>query len=192
MSIRTDGDHGRSSWYIGKGTLQALVGLYRFKHAYFALMDFFVALHEPYVLAFEPHFVEIRHIETGLLSQVIQGSNLRLLFADTPPSVVSPMHSSHPPYPPPGYDFHSYTSPTDSGSSHSSMSSMYSGGGGGGGYLQPPYPGVHPNYGPRPNPQGVGRDEILIVSADRVLALRTAAGPQRHMSDTASMMSIPR
>jgi len=150
------------------------------------------ALHEPYVLAFEPHFVEIRHIETGLLSQVIQGSNLRLLFADTPPSVVSPMHSSHPPYPPPGYDFHSYTSPTDSGSSHSSMSSMYSGGGGGGGYLQPPYPGVHPNYGPRLNPQGVGRDEILIVSADRVLALRTAAGPQRHMSDTASMMSIPR
>ncbi|KAF7356346.1 Rho guanyl-nucleotide exchange factor [Mycena venus] len=45
------------------------------------------ALHEPYVLAFEPSFVEIRHIETGLMSQVIQGSNLRLLFADTPPSV---------------------------------------------------------------------------------------------------------
>jgi len=47
------------------------------------------ALHEPYVLAFEPSFVEIRHIETGLLSQVIQGSNLRLLFADTPPSVTN-------------------------------------------------------------------------------------------------------
>ncbi|KAF8216845.1 CNH domain-containing protein, partial [Mycena galopus ATCC 62051] len=44
------------------------------------------ALHEPYVLAFEPSFVEIRHVETGLMSQVIQGSNLRLLFADTPPS----------------------------------------------------------------------------------------------------------
>lgn len=48
-----------------------------------------LALHEPYVLAFEPSFVEIRHIETGLLSQVIQGFNLRLLFADTPPSVTN-------------------------------------------------------------------------------------------------------
>lgn len=40
--------------------------------------------------------------------------------------------------------------------------------------------------------QGVGRDEILIVSEDRVLALRTAAGPQRFMSDDGSMMSMPR
>ncbi|KAE9398547.1 CNH-domain-containing protein [Gymnopus androsaceus JB14] len=46
------------------------------------------ALHEPYVLAFEPTFVEIRHIETGLMTQVIQGSNLRLLFADNPPSMT--------------------------------------------------------------------------------------------------------
>jgi hypothetical protein len=45
------------------------------------------ALHEPYVLAFEPSFVEIRHIETGFMTQVIQGTNMRLLFADTPPSV---------------------------------------------------------------------------------------------------------
>ncbi|KAK0488995.1 hypothetical protein IW261DRAFT_1557493 [Armillaria novae-zelandiae] len=42
------------------------------------------ALHEPFVLAFEPSFVEIRHIDTGAMSQVIQGSNLRLLFADNP------------------------------------------------------------------------------------------------------------
>ena len=47
------------------------------------------ALHEPYVLAFEPSFVEIRHIETGVMTQVIQGSNLRLLFAETPPSVTN-------------------------------------------------------------------------------------------------------
>ena len=39
------------------------------------------------MIAVEPSFVEVRHIETGLMSQVIQGSNLRLLFADTPPSV---------------------------------------------------------------------------------------------------------
>lgn len=39
---------------------------------------------------------------------------------------------------------------------------------------------------------GVGRDEILMVSDDRVLSLRTAAGPQRLLSDNASMVSIPR
>lgn len=48
-----------------------------------------IALHEPYVLAFEPSFVEIRHIETGQMTQVIQGTTLRLLFADTPPSVTN-------------------------------------------------------------------------------------------------------
>src|ERR1700723_887533 len=48
-----------------------------------------LALHYPYVLAFEPTFVEIRHVETGLMSQVIQGNNLRLLFADTPPSATN-------------------------------------------------------------------------------------------------------
>ncbi|GLB41840.1 putative protein with domain found in Dishevelled, Egl-10, and Pleckstrin [Lyophyllum shimeji] len=133
------------------------------------------ALHEPYVLAFEPSFVEIRHIETGQMSQVIQGSNLRLLFADTPPSVtntVSPVH----PYPT-GYDYHNpYAPPPHPGY---------------GGYGPPPH-GQYPGHYPARNPQGIGRDEILIVSDDRVLALRTAAGPQRHMSDTASMMSMPR
>ena len=65
------------------------------------------ALHEPYVLAFEPSFVEIRHIETGLLSQVIQGSNLRLLFADTPPSVTnSSSANQYNPYQQHGSVFH--------------------------------------------------------------------------------------
>ncbi|EFI27376.1 RhoGEF Rgf2 [Coprinopsis cinerea okayama7 len=58
------------------------------------------ALHEPYVLAFEPSFVEIRHVETGMLSQVIQGSNLRLLFADTPPSVTNVGGMHHNPHAP--------------------------------------------------------------------------------------------
>ena len=168
-------------------------------------VSLFLALHEPYVLAFEPTFVEIRHIETGLLSQVIQGSNLRLLFADTPPTLVtnpSPMHQ--PPYPPPpGFDY-PYTTPPNSGNSggsHSSMGSMY-----GGGYGPHPHYQYHnsfssPHHVPRnlhqlppppPPPQGMGRDEILIVSDDRVLALRTAVGPQRHLSDSASMISIPR
>jgi hypothetical protein len=43
------------------------------------------ALHHPYVLAFEPSFVEVRHVMTGALHQVITGYNLRCLFADVPP-----------------------------------------------------------------------------------------------------------
>lgn len=44
------------------------------------------AMHYPYVLAFEPTFIEVRHVETGALHQVITGYNLRCLFADTLPS----------------------------------------------------------------------------------------------------------
>ncbi|CAO1617455.1 unnamed protein product [Parajaminaea phylloscopi] len=47
------------------------------------------ALHHPYVLAFEPSFIEVRHVETGALHQVITGYNLRCLFADVPPPVPS-------------------------------------------------------------------------------------------------------
>ena len=44
-----------------------------------------IAFQYPYVLAFEPTFVEIRNVETDSMSQVIQGNNLRCLFTDTPP-----------------------------------------------------------------------------------------------------------
>ncbi|RDB23306.1 Rho1 guanine nucleotide exchange factor 1 [Hypsizygus marmoreus] len=145
------------------------------------------ALHEPYVLAFEAAFVEIRHIETGLMSQVIQGSNLRLLFADTPPSVTNTVSPVPQPGYPAAYEYNGpYASPPTSGSSHGSTY---------GGYGPPPPPHhqyMNPYPPPSRNPQGIGRDEILIVSDDRVLALRTAAGPQRRMSDSASMMSMPR
>ncbi|KAL8280023.1 hypothetical protein RQP46_007604 [Phenoliferia psychrophenolica] len=47
------------------------------------------ALHYPYVLAFEPTFVEVRHVESGALMQIIPGNSLRCLFADTPPSASS-------------------------------------------------------------------------------------------------------
>ncbi|KAJ6581904.1 RhoGEF Rgf2 [Mycena capillaripes] len=136
------------------------------------------ALHEPYVLAFEPSFVEIRHIETGLMSQVIQGSNLRLLFADTPPSVNNSGG---------GYNYQGYD-PYSPPNSANSRGSAY------GQYALPPHM-QHPNQYPHQQhryPQGVGRDEILMVSDDRVLALRTAAGPQRFMSDNVSMASVPR
>ncbi|TNY19835.1 CNH-domain-containing protein [Rhodotorula diobovata] len=44
------------------------------------------ALHYPYVLAFEPTFIEVRHVESGSLMQIIPGNNIKCLFADSPPS----------------------------------------------------------------------------------------------------------
>lgn len=130
------------------------------------------------MLAFEPSFVEIRHIETGLMSQVIQGSNLRLLFADTPPSVNNGGGG--------GYNYQGGYDPYNPPNSAGGRGSAF------GGYGLPPHmQHQYPQHQQR-NPQGVGRDEILMVSDDRVLALRTAAGPQRFMSDNASMMSMPR
>lgn len=46
------------------------------------------ALHYPYVLAFEPNFIEVRHVDTGGLVQIVTGSNIRCLFSDTPPSQI--------------------------------------------------------------------------------------------------------
>ncbi|OLL24819.1 Rho1 guanine nucleotide exchange factor 1 [Neolecta irregularis DAH-3] len=37
------------------------------------------ALNYPYILAFEPSFIEIHHLESGALSQVIPGNNITLL-----------------------------------------------------------------------------------------------------------------
>lgn len=53
-----------------------------------------IALHYPYVLAFEPNFMEVRHVDSGALMQIISGSSLRLLFADTPPSTSSSAHAA--------------------------------------------------------------------------------------------------
>jgi hypothetical protein len=95
----------------------------------------------PYVIAFEASFVEVRHVETGGLIQIIPGSNIACLFADMPPSTVNAppvqpqrqlMYGGGPqgagnPYnrPPPGY-------PGGGGG--------FPGPGGGGGFPQPhPY-----------------------------------------------------
>lgn len=37
------------------------------------------ALHYPYILAFEPSFVEIYHVETGSLVQIVPGNHMRLV-----------------------------------------------------------------------------------------------------------------
>ncbi|KII85858.1 hypothetical protein PLICRDRAFT_56335 [Plicaturopsis crispa FD-325 SS-3] len=143
------------------------------------------ALHYPYVLAFESTFVEIRHVETGFMSQVIQGNNLRLLFADTPPSTTNTAAAYYNPYqgvPAPAYN------PYGAPNSFGSRQSLYNGGYGAPVHPQMPYP---PQY-PRPS-HNHGRDEILLVSDDRVLSLHLAAGqPQHVMPDNASMVSIPR
>ncbi|ELU37817.1 Rho guanyl nucleotide exchange factor (Rom2), putative [Rhizoctonia solani AG-1 IA] len=40
------------------------------------------ALQYPYIMAFDPMFVEIRHVKNGSLVQIIRGNNIRLLYAD--------------------------------------------------------------------------------------------------------------
>lgn len=39
-----------------------------------------VALHLPYVLIFDTRFIEVRHIETGRLAQIIPGNDVRCLW----------------------------------------------------------------------------------------------------------------
>lgn len=53
------------------------------------------ALHYPYVLAFEPTFIEVRHVESGALMQIIPGNNIRCLFADSRYSAAAPTPASY-------------------------------------------------------------------------------------------------
>ena len=41
------------------------------------------AINYPYILAFEPNFIEIRHIETSELIHIITGKNIRMLHSST-------------------------------------------------------------------------------------------------------------
>ncbi|EKM51937.1 uncharacterized protein PHACADRAFT_199441 [Phanerochaete carnosa HHB-10118-sp] len=50
------------------------------------------ALQYPYILAFDPTFVEIWHVETGRIVQVIQGSNIRCLWPGATPFQFDPAH----------------------------------------------------------------------------------------------------
>jgi RHO1 GDP-GTP exchange protein 1/2 len=122
------------------------------------------ALHYPYLLAFEPTFVEIRHVETGQLTQVIQGSNVRCLFADTPPSNSNVPHNAYP-------STHSqYGMAQQYGGRNPSLSQNQ--------YGASQYPA---SYGPGFN---AGRDEIIMVMDDSVVALRRTIPV-----DAASMVS---
>ena len=39
-----------------------------------------MALHSPYILLFDSRFIEIRHIETGRLAQIISGNDIRCIW----------------------------------------------------------------------------------------------------------------
>lgn len=51
-----------------------------------------VAWHPPYVLLFDPRFIEVRHVETGRLCQIIPGNDIRCIWdgrgTSTPPQLV--------------------------------------------------------------------------------------------------------
>lgn len=95
------------------------------------------------------------------MSQVIQGTNLRLIFADTPPSGTN---TANPVYNTLHHPTHSY----GAANPYANQPSLY---GGGGGYAAPSV--AYPQQ-QRQNNQPFGRDEILMVSDDRVLTLRLA------------------
>lgn len=119
--------------------------------------------------------MEIRNVETGSMSQVIQGNNLRCLYTDSPLQHAHSRHSQssfsssslygtssgfvhgNQPYPPSSHGYNGRTSlPAGYGQSP-----------------VPPYPGQPPtSYG-----RAAGREEIILVSDDRVLTLRMAALP---------------
>ncbi|KAG8900412.1 RHO1 GDP-GTP exchange protein 2 [Tulasnella sp. 408] len=130
------------------------------------------ALHYPFVLAFEPTFIEIRKIDTGQLVQVIPGNNLRCLFADTPPSFT---HSA------------------------ATYTNLYARGNP---YIYPQVEGASPQEQERDHPGTASstplsvdggvpytRDEIIVVSDDKVMAVRLAPPPasrQQFASGVAS------
>jgi len=134
--------------------------------------------------------VEIRHIETGYLAQVIQGSNLRLLFAGTLPTSTpapskgmmqlqqqqslvmgiqqQPSFNGGPygqmPYPSQQHRHH-----------HQHHHPHLSQQGFRGASRMPPQSQILPQLSP-PSMLFGGRDEILVVSDDRVFALKPAGG----------------
>jgi hypothetical protein len=118
--------------------------------------------------------VEIRNVETGSMSQVIQGNNLRCLYTDAPSSLqqaysrhsqssfssYSPSNfaQGNAPYPPATHGYNGRLSLPGAYGGQSPVS---------------PYPG-QPST---PHGRAGGREEIILVSDDRVLTLRMAALP---------------
>lgn len=152
-------------------------------------------------MAFDSTFIEIRHVDDGALVQVIRGNNLRLLFADTQPSIMNSSLSS-------ASSIRSATSMHSSPTMHSYASLPQSFG-----YSHPHYPGYNGAPGPYngqynqfgavyghapymaayAQPQRLRRaherDEIILVSDDKVMAVRPAAPPPQHGSEATLVAS---
>lgn len=181
ISIATGGARGATLWCTGKARPRASVSQpppHLRARALTRRVCGSTALQYPFVLAFEPTFVEIRNVETGAMSQIIQGNNLRCLFADTPPtSAHGPppppppsQRASYAPYPPAGYGVqYGQQQQAYAQASYGARQSMQSV------YGQQQQPGTPP-YGPLAGAGGrQGRGEIIMVSDDRVMALRMAS-----------------
>jgi hypothetical protein len=117
-------------------------------------------------MAFDPAFVEIRHVEDGSLVQVIRGNNLRCLFADIQPSVMNCSAS---------------TSSSIRTVFRYDPSEVQSG--------QPvhghvPDMATHPQQQHKPR-RAHERDEIILASDDKVMAVRPAAPPPRKSDASA-------
>ncbi|WVN90682.1 uncharacterized protein L203_105924 [Cryptococcus depauperatus CBS 7841] len=160
------------------------------------------ALQYPYVIAFEPTFIEVHHVETGHLVQIIPGSNIQCLFADTPPSrvnapILPPNRMAVPP-----------TSGTPYG--HSPAHPGYPGYQPSSGYA-PPHPQARGGYfpgpsGARPRPPLVGygmpppgssllhrfaRPQVLFVSEDSHVQFLKFPSPPIHGNKTPSGPQFP-
>ncbi|GAA5975052.1 hypothetical protein JCM11641_000011 [Rhodosporidiobolus odoratus] len=116
------------------------------------------ALHYPYVLAFEPTFIEVRHVESGALMQIIPGNNIRSLFADSPPS--SSASSTY-------YQQQQQQQQYHPNSPAARYGSPYGGGGGGGGSNANSRVG---SMAP-PAPQPPSRSAIVVSDGDRAFSL---------------------
>jgi RHO1 GDP-GTP exchange protein 1/2 len=127
------------------------------------------------------------------MAQIIQGNNLRLLFADMPPSTMHTSTFAYEQQQQQGYSPYGYQgSAASSYSSRSSAHDPYSG--------QMQFPSPNPYQHPQQlsqNPPGVGRNEIVMVSDDRVMILRIVGEDLSvqsipYASDGASVVSMPR
>ena len=129
--------------------------------------DNLLAFQYPYVLAFEPTFVEIRNVQTGAMAQIIQGNNLRCLFADSPPSLPA-ANASQQLSP---YQQQMYNQSQQGGPYRQSLPNGYGS----------QYPHLYPQsqipFPQRPAPP-FSRDEILVVSDDRIMTLQMHIPPQ--------------
>lgn len=151
------------------------------------------AMQYPYVIAFEPSFVEVRHVETGHLVQIIPGNGISCLFADLPPSTVNappaPGRMIHPGGAPPA---NPYARPPTYGQQgyggNFPQQHMY----GPGAMVRPPIPGygVPPPMAPIRNFSY--RPQIIFTSDDGHVQFLKLPPKNRRSSDARSTHSLSR